>query len=691
MEFVNPSGLLALFAIAIPIIVHLFNFRRFKKIYFTNVKFLQEVKQESQAKFKLKHLLVLVCRILAVIFLVLAFTQPYIPSKKGKIMTGEKSVSIYIDNSFSMEAVSKRGTLLDEAKQRAKEITENYSAGDRFQLLTNDFEGKHQRLITKEEFIQAVNEVKISSSVKTISEICSRQLDVLNSGNTKNKKAYILSDFQKTISDIKDVKNDTSVATYLIPIAAGSVSNVYIDSCWFASPVRQADKTDQLYVRIKNLSDKTLENNSIKLFINDLQKSPAAYSLEAQSETETILSFTIKETGIQQCKVEISDYPVTFDDVFYFSFNVLKNIHVLNINPYEIPLEQSKSETRKSYINSLYGKDSLFVLSVTDDKKINYSEFGKSNLIVLNGLKNIPSGLAVELNKFIVNGGSLVVFPGTSCDFESYKQFLSALNSNYYEKSDTANTKVDRINYEHVIFSDVFEKRQENIDLPVVYQHYIFTKNTKTNEEALMLLQNGDIFFSRYSYGKGKFYLSAVPLNINFSNLVQHALFVPLMYKIAIYSQPVKKLFYTIGQNEAIEIEKKQEAEENIFHIQNRKNNFDIIPEAKSIEGKTHLYVNDQNMEAGNYYISQNNEKISGASFNYNRKESNLTCFPAEELKKQLQENNLSNFSLVELNSKIASETLKEIGQGKKLWKLCMVLVLFFLAMETLLLRIWKN
>src|SRR5260221_12221376 len=98
MQFVYPSFLFALSAVAIPILVHLFNFRKYKKIYFTNVRFLKEIKQDTKSRSQLKHLLILLARILAVIFLVLAFAQPYLPKNKNAVVSGTRDVSIFIDN-----------------------------------------------------------------------------------------------------------------------------------------------------------------------------------------------------------------------------------------------------------------------------------------------------------------------------------------------------------------------------------------------------------------------------------------------------------------------------------------------------------------------------------------------------------------------------------------------------------------
>src|ERR1035438_3666616 len=95
MQFLHSNFLFALSALAIPIIIHLFNFRRYKTVYFSNVTFLKELKEETASQSKLKHLLVLACRLLALAFLVFAFAQPYIPNKKNQLSSGRKFVSIY--------------------------------------------------------------------------------------------------------------------------------------------------------------------------------------------------------------------------------------------------------------------------------------------------------------------------------------------------------------------------------------------------------------------------------------------------------------------------------------------------------------------------------------------------------------------------------------------------------------------
>ena len=174
MKFANPHFLWALLSLLVPIIIHLFHFRKFKTIYFTNVRFLRELQQETQSRSRLRHLLILLSRCLALSALVFAFAQPFIPSA-AKQRTGSRAISVYIDNSFSLDAQGESGSLLELARKHAQDIARSYKPSDRFQLLTNDFEGRHQQLLTREQFENMLDEVKPSPVSRKLNEVIERQ------------------------------------------------------------------------------------------------------------------------------------------------------------------------------------------------------------------------------------------------------------------------------------------------------------------------------------------------------------------------------------------------------------------------------------------------------------------------------------------------------------------------------------
>ena len=629
MNFLFPTFLIGLAAIAIPIIIHLFNFRKYKKVYFTNVQFLKELKQESDSKSKLKEWLILAMRILAISFLVFAFAQPFIPGKV-KTIQGEKAISIYIDNSFSMESTNKKGTLLENAKTLATEIINTFNASDKFQLLTNDFEGKHQRFISKEEFVEQLNDVKISSATKSISDVIKRQQDFLQNSSAKNKRIFLLSDFQKNTSVIFKTDIDTSIAISCIPIASSEVNNVYIDSVWFETPVQQYETQQIIHAVVINKSNKDIENGSLKLYINDAQVSLASFNVSAGNKKDVSISFTVKVKGINKGVLKIEDYPITYDDNFYFSFNAQTIINALVIN--------GKDTKTAGNFKSLMQNDSLFVYKENSDASIDYSVFAKTNIIVLNELNTITSGLTSELQKFVNAGGSVVIFPNKKSDIISYNTAFQTLQLPQIIKLDTTNIKTQSINFEQGLYEGVFDKVDQRMDLPKVFEHFEFTKTTNNNSQGLVLLQNGQFLVSLNTLGNGKVYVFSIPSDETSSNLLKHALFVPTLIKMAILSLKPSPVYYKTAINEVISLNSISNFSDKPLHILKVDKKVDVIPEHRLLNNTTALYTQNQITEAGHYNVEENNVIIKDLAFNFDRKESDMNFMTQEDLQKQIDE-----------------------------------------------------
>ncbi len=684
MNFIYPGFLFALSALAIPVIVHLFNFRKFKKIYFTNVRFLREIKQDTQSRSKIKHLLILLSRILAVSFLVLAFAQPYIPATKGVVMSGTRAVSVYIDNSFSMDALGKNGSLIETAKKKAREIVGAYKTTDRFQLLTNDFEARHQRLLNRDEFLQLVDEVQTTASVKNLDEVVSRQTEALNSAEgidaRAGKLAYEISDFQKTTSDLEEIKSDTNLSISLVPVVRAKVNNLFIDTCRMNTPFIQINSVNELTVKIRNNSTESAENIPVKLMINGVQKALSSVKVEAKGSVEAKLSFTITEAGWQQAQVSLTDYPVTFDDDYFFSFDVKEHLNVLSVN----------GNSANPYLQALFGNDTYFVLNNASVNQVDYSSFKTYQLILLNEVKEISSGLAQELKKYIENGGTAFIFPSPETDVTSYRGFLESLGINYPVQLITTEDKVARIESQHSIFADVFENKKsvpENLDLPVVKKYFQISKNLKTKEETLLKLISGNTLLFLNDYKKGSVYLSSVPLNEEFSNLPRHAIFVPIMLKAAFRASSEVHPSLVIGRDDEIESGNLVNNGENVFHLKNDEMKFDIIPEIKNIESKSYISVHDQIKKAGNYRLTGENKIQSYLSFNYDRNESELTCLSPDDLTEIIQKRSDLKLNSINPESVDLTHTIAQLTEGVRLWKYCILLALIFLAIEVLLIR----
>lgn len=682
MSFLYPSFLFALAAVAIPIIIHLFNFRRYKKVYFTNVRFLRELKQESDSKSKLKELLILACRILAISALVLAFAQPFIPGQHQAKTQGEKLISIYVDNSFSMENANRQGSLLENAKIRAGEIVQAFSANDKFQLLTNDFEGRHQRLLSKDEFMEQLNEVKISPATRPLPDVIRRQTDLLSQGNTQSKRIFLLSDFQKNAFGLDKSAMDTGIAVSLVPLEANETSNVYIDSCWFETPVQQEGLQQKLHALIVNTGNKDIENGSLKFFINNAQVSLGSYNCGAHSRKDVVLDYRIKTPGINFCRLKIEDYPVTFDDDFYFSYTSQKNIPCLVIS--------GKESRTAGYWASLMKHDSLFTYHESSEAAIDYGLFPSCNLIVLNELSAYSSGLVAELTRFVANGGSIFVVPALKPDLTSYNSFLKTLQLPEIAALDTNQTRTAKINLEQGLYEGVFDKEGQQMDLPKVAQHFNFKSQSRSGSQVVLQLQNGEPLLSVSRFDKGKVYLLSAPLDEKAGNFIKHALFVPTVIKIAINSIRPRPLYYHTALNEAIELPNVKPANDEPLHITKTDKTFDVIPEHRIVNNTLSLFTQNQVVTAGDYQVMQGATVLAGLSFDYSRSESDMSFYNKEALDQRIGELAVKNVNVIEATEKSLTNSVQEINDGKKLWKLFLILALVFLACEVLLIRLWK-
>ncbi|MFO0357501.1 MAG: BatA domain-containing protein [Sphingobacteriaceae bacterium] len=684
MMFVYPSFLWALLAISIPIIIHLFNFRRYKKVYFTNVQFLKELQLESQSKSRLKELLILLSRILAITCLVLAFAQPIITnSNNTNLKVGQKTIGIYIDNSFSMEAVNKQGPLLENAKKLAKDVINSYRSIDRFHLITNDFEGKHQRLYTKDDILNEINDIKSTPSVKLFAEVLKRQKDFLSKEDPENTFLYAITDAQRSSFNLSDIKNDSTSRLTIIPIEANETNNVFIDSCWFDSPVQQKGFVQKLNISIKNSAQKNIDAGTVRLIVNGDQTSIGSFSLESNSSKSLSISFTVKNEGFNYASVKLDDYPITFDDELFFAFNSKLVINALLINGIE--------STSQNYFNSLFSNDSLFHFISCSEKAIDYSKFKTSDLIILNEVQNLSNGLLDEIIKFCNKGGNLVIIPSVKSDLKLYNSFYQSLNLPLINNLDTHALKVNKPDKNDPFFEGVFEKMDPQINLPLALAHFSHLKSTRSSNQDIYTLQNNEFFLTKNKFQNASVFLFSSPFDDKYGNFCKHALFVPTFIRIAVTSLRTQPLFYFIKQNNNITIRQSALTGEQPPHVIGRSNKIDLIPEMRSVNGSMNLYLDQQLNRSGFYDITWQNSTIQNLAFNYDRIESNLIFYNLEDLKELIIKNGLTKYNLIEdKNTQDVMRAIQLNASGIKLWKWFILFTLFFIAIEIALIRFIK-
>ena len=462
MIYQNPQLLYALFAIAIPILIHLFNFRKHKTIYFSSIRFLKEIKEENKKKSELKNILILLSRILAISFLVFAFAKPYVPANTSEV---SNNIFLYIDNSQSMDIDFGEGNLLNSAKNKAIEISEAYPSENNFYLITNDFESKHTSSYPTNLIKLQIEKIESSAKQRSISDIFSR----VNSIESSNNHLYFISDFQENtlkMDDLKEYEINNKIS--LIPIANRNTSNISIDSLFTSGPIFTSDNEMEIHVIISNTSNKDIKDEVLFLYLDGKQKSQQYISLLAEETKEISFKFSTPNHPFIIGEIKTHDSPITFDNNLFFTLTKSEKVNVTEIN----------KEKENPAFKALFGNDTaLFNFISLKLENINHNILSKQDFIILNEVTQLSSGLLNTLLTFTNNGGGLLVVPPSDlANFNTYNILLKALAINTITSKRESELKINQFSTKHSIYKNVFTETLNKANYPISNQTYILNK-----------------------------------------------------------------------------------------------------------------------------------------------------------------------------------------------------------------------
>ena len=676
MAFLYANFLWAFTALAIPIIIHLFQLRRFKRIEFPNVQFLQEVTQQTRSRKQVRHWLVLLARIFALAALVLAFAQPYLPASDGVAPAGERAVGLYLDDSWSMDGQNAGGRLLDQARTDAQDAIMAHAPAVRFQVLTNRFEGRQQLLLGRDEALAAAGQVEVGPHSKPLSQVMERQREALARSEAPVKRALLFTDLQKSVTDVEQWKNDSAVRTVIVPLEASTADNLAIDSVWFASPVRRLGQVEELNVRVRNYGAQELHNVPLKLGIDGRQRSMATFSIGPGAQVDTILTFTNEASGFHHGEVAIEDRPITYDDRLHIAFSTTERLRVLLLSGGDTASDND--------IGAVFAGDSTFRFTVQPYRQIDLASMARQDLVVLNALPDMPSGLTLALKDFVEGGGSLALFPPAGADLPGYREALAQFGAALGAR-DTAGVKVERIDLRTSFYREVFSNMPANVDLPLVRTRFAITPAPAA--EVLLRLRNGAAYLSATPQGKGCVYLCASPLAVAGGNFSRHALFVTSLLRMAEQARPMGALYHIIGQEAALPLEGMELDGEAPPHLKGP-GGIDAIPEVRRTVAGTSLVLHDEDLVPGPYALTVEGDTVALIALDLARTEGDPAAYTTDELKALIQRHGLGTFTVLDKAGNELAATLRDLDHGPKLWKWFILATLLFLLLEVLLIRI---
>ncbi|MDO5970177.1 BatA domain-containing protein [Flavivirga aquimarina] len=640
MQFKHPELLYALFLLLIPIIVHLFQLRKFQKVAFTNVAFLKEATLQTRKSSQIKKWLILCTRLLLLAAIVFAFAQPF--TSKSDAFKTKKETVIYLDNSFSLQAKGNQGALLKRAIQ---DIISNVSESENISLLTNDNTYKNTTIkAIKNDLLQlgySSNKLTSQAALLKSNTIFSKQKNTL-------RHLVFISDFQQDAANFNP-KVDSLTNLHLVKLQPISTSNVTIDSVYISKKTATAI---ELKVLLKN-SGSAIESLPVSLFSND--NLIAKTSVAIEGDAETIFSLPVNE--VINGKIIIDDSNLQFDNSLFFNINNGTKANVLSINA-----------VNDSFLKRIYTENE-FNYTATIENQLNYNIIDQQHLIILNELQTIPNALVSALKQFTKQSGILIIIPSKNINKQSYNQLLANHSSNFNNLLLTEK-RITTINYAHPLYNnDVFEKQVSNFQYPKVTSFY----GVSSNGTNVLQFEDGKPFL----YQNKNVYIFTAALNNENSNFINSPLIVPTLYNIGKHSLKTPNLYYTIGQENTFDVDT-QLQQDDILSLVN--NGINIIPRQQYFNNKVVVSTSKDPSIANTYTIKNKNENIKNISYNYNRDESNLTY------------RNLSPSKNITVSDSIIEifNTLKSDTKINALWKWFVIFALALLIIEMGILKYFK-
>lgn len=668
MIFLYPGFLLALFSLLIPLAIHLFNFHRPKKIYFSNVRFLRNITINTQSARNLRQWIILLTRMLMLASLVLAFAQPVIKSNLPASVAASQQITIYIDNSLSMEVPGQNGSKLDDAIVAADKMVRIAPKEMQFRILHHHTKSDDNSL-TKPAAIEKLASIQQVTESKTLAAIVDKIHNFVEPGQNQ---ILIYSDFQKSmLADAESIHFDSNYTYHLIPVTGDDTYNVYVKNVEIKDPFIKPGVNNDILITVRNSGQKTAENIIAKLFVENQQAGTANITLEPNTEKTYQLNFVTNDLNPKSCKIELNDSKVRFDNVFYFVAQPPPAVDVMLL-----------SQHKNHYLEKVYANQDIFNLHSYNFNNLDYSRFGKSKFIAYE-INEYKPNMVGQLQKALSEGATVFLYPGVGTSLSAINSTLTDLQAGFTclpTDSSSRNVTISIPDKDNPFFYGVFEKIPQNSLMPTVESYW----PTAGSYRAILQFKNQQPALLQAKGTKGTLYMATFALDDAKTNFMKNALFLPVCYRMALQSlREFDKLAYSPGDNITIPVNSGY-SKDQVLTL--KYENEEIIP-AQYLSGDKYIVqIPTEIPNTGFFKISLGDSSVKKLAINASTTESEMSFATVNEL--QSIASSHANVLVADAGSaNDYSQAIVEKGGGVPLWKYFIVAALFFLLMEILFLR----
>jgi hypothetical protein len=717
MTFLNPAILWGLLAVSIPIIIHIFNLKKTKKIEFSTLMFLKEIQQSKYKKIKLKQLLILLCRIAMIILLVMAFSRPFEKGYLGADGKARSSVLLILDNSFSMQSREQQsaagGSDFEIAKNKLLETVNLLDEDDEIFFTTaSGIDKPNEVNLFKNinELKDSVSNTKISDVTRYLNEVLFYAKRILSASSNPYKEIFLFTDGQKNfiegLSSIP-VKLDLDEYTKVNIILTGerNGNNISLDTINTITKIFERNRNVKLKCTVNNRNNFNVLNKSIIInFANGKYRDEKVIDIPANSSIETEFNFIPEVTCytggfIEIIQNEISDDEIVNDNKRYFNFYVPAKVKLLLVSNSPADLEYinlALSSSEEMMRDSLNNKVNYFDIKQSGAGSITNENLSAYNCIVLAGYPSFSSADADKIYDYVQSGGGVVIYPGNSISIDNYnnvllKRFELPPISGSFTAENEQSFIFDNLDFEHPIFEGIFKEpntKQKSFTNESPLVKFGLSLLTGSNTQSLIKLNNEKSFLNEYTSGKGKILFYSVTPDMNNSDFPASNLFSPLTVRSILYLAGGSQLKDAVtGRDYFIEFNKFPNSVNDTLTISNQQNQAgSIFTQNNSALTNLKQYLNYSSNYSIIYLISKTGQPLLEFPCNFDNNESSTEKKNSEDIKKYTKETFNEEFNIISASNTVNTAIFK-LRTGKEIWHYFLIAALLFLALEVIISR----
>jgi hypothetical protein len=686
MTFLNPLVLLGLAAAAIPILVHLFNFRRPERVDFSTLRFVREVEATSMRRVRIRQWLLLALRTLAIVFLVLAFARPTLSGAGGGFEDGgARALALVLDNSRSMTLRDAQGSLLDQAKAAGAAAVEATGPGDERVVLpvAPPPEYRPVPFTTPGPALDIVAGLGPLAGAEPLTAAVARASAVLEGTVLPRREIVVVSDLQAaTFTDSASAALPPGTSLTLVPLGARSQANTAVTDVRVVSRIIEPGRPVEVEATVVRYGGRA-GTVGATLALDGQRVAETAVDL-VPGEPQTV-SFTITPParGWLGGEVRIEEDAAAWDDARSFTLRVPPPPRVLVVRG------DGQRADLVTLALGVAAERGGVVLNEISEGALAGADLDRYDAVVLVG----PSGLggaADRLAAFVAGGGGVLAFPGA--EGEALNPLLQAVGGGRItgavgETGGESIGSTSSADLDHPLFAGVFDQSSPTLERPDIRRAVRYVPGGG-DETTLIGLQAGPPLLQEIRRGEGSVLLFGVAPDPAWSDLPQRGLFVPLLYRAAAYlaagSTVADDGELSVREGGTVRVEGVEPGEP--LRLVGP-DDVALAPAQRTVPGAVLLDVDDAVARAGLYRVMQGERVLRTVAVNEDPRESDPAALDPDEAARQLEAVTGRPVRVLDAGAALAGD-----GEpaGLPLWTVFLGLALACLVAETLVTTRWR-